>query len=372
MTDDLRSTLEASVAAAETSAASGTPMPETVTVAPAPAPADDKTAALLKAKPTFDAETGKEVPEQKPSPQKPADSTGTPPPEGTETDVTEQKPATEGAVKIDKAPQSWKPSEKAKWDALDPGVRTEVIRRERETTRVIQESANARKFQQGFAETVRPYAGRYQQLGIPPTQVVAALLHADNTLATAPRETRAKMMAKMIKDYEIDLELLDGELSGQVSEKPDPLSIVDQRIQEALKPFQTFVQTNAQERERQNQQNFAQQEQVVAQMESDPQYPLMSMVREDMADIIENNLRRGVTVGLPEAYNRAVRMNPEAFAEAEKLTKQSQAQKLNATAQRALGASLSVGGNPSALATTIPASDLRGTIEAAVLAAQGR
>lgn len=351
--DDLRSTLEAAVSAAETSHSEGTPMPETV------APA---------AKETFDAATGKPVEESKPLESKSENPTGKTPPEVTETPLDEQG---EPAPKVDKAPQSWKPSTKAKWDKLDPDIRSEVMRREKETTRVLNESSGAKKFVTGFQQAAAPYESRWRAMNVSPAQAVTALMANDYALSQGGKEA-AKLMASMIKDYKIDVNELDDALSGAIGQRPDPESIIDQRIQQALAPFvQERQQTQAQ-RESQQQREFQATAQAVERMSEDPKMPMFDLVRMDMADIIDNNLRRGVTVSAEEAYTRAVRMNPEAYAESQKTTKLVGAQGQHQAAQRSLGASLSVSGSPSALSTPVPASDLRGTIEAAFLANQGR
>ena len=47
----------------------------------------------------------------------------------------------------DRAPQSWKPAEKAKWATIDPDVKQEIYRREREVTKTLSETAAARQLQ---------------------------------------------------------------------------------------------------------------------------------------------------------------------------------------------------------------------------------
>lgn len=364
MADDLRSTLEAAMADQQKQDTAEAPAPAPApTDAPAPAPAD---------KPTFDAATGKEVTDQEGSPQKPEPSPGKDTPEVTETDVKEQ-PETETASRgLDKAPQSWKPAEKAKWGSLDIGVRAEIQRRERETTKTLQEAAGARKFAQGFEGAVKPYVGRYQQLGIPPTKVIENLMQVDHVLATAPAATRAQLMAKMIGDYGIDIEMLAAAIDKQPIEDNGE-SKLEAMLAAKLAPVQQFIEGQTQREQEARQRDFQRQVQSVETMEADTvKYPHMSLVKEDMADIMEINLRRGVTVTLDQAYNRAVQMNPEASAQAVQMAKQSQAQKANESAQRSLAASLSVSGSPSSVRTAVPADDLRATIEAAVAAASGR
>ena len=366
MADDLRSTIEAAVA--QTTAASEKPDAAAAPAAPAPSPAPAPAPAVDK--PTFDAETGKEVTDQKGSEQKPE-----PPKDGSPTEVTEtpmekqeKEPAPQG--RLDKPPQSWKASEKGKWNGLDIGVRAEIIRREREADRAIQESSGARKFAEGFERAVQPYMGRYQAAGLKPTQAIMNLMQVDHALATGPAPQRAQLMAKMITDYGVDIEMLANALDGK--DMRSPTADVEQLLEQKLAPVQEFIQGQTRREQEQRQREFQATAQTIEQMAEDPAYPLFEVVREDMADIIEINLKRGTKMSLKEVYNRAVQMNPEASAETQRQAKQSQAQKANDEANRATAASLSVSGNPASLPTQVPASDLRGTIEAAFAAARGR
>jgi len=363
MADDLRSSLEAAVAEVETAAS--TEAAATSAPAPAPAPATEQKTTTTEEVVDDKGPTGKTDGELPASEPKNGENTV----EKT-TETPEDK--TQAPTGLERAPQSWKPAAKAKWEKMDPEVRQEVIRREREIQRTLSDSSQARKFSEGFRKTVEPYMGRFRAANVPPERAIQSLLHVDQTLSSAPPETRAKMMADLIKDYQIDITLLDAALSGS-GVQTDPLaSKLDALLAERLAPVQNFIQQTEQQRQAAAQRDFEQQKQTVESMAADPKYPLFDLVREDMADLIEVYARRGVDVPLAEAYNRAVQMNPEASAQAKELTKRSQAQSANERAQRALGASLSVSGSPSTLPATVSPGDLRGTIEAALLQAQGR
>ena len=62
-----------------------------------------------------------------------------------------QSPSVEPAPNIDNAPKSWKAGAREKWASLDPEMRAEVHRRERESARAIQESAPIKKFTPNFS-----------------------------------------------------------------------------------------------------------------------------------------------------------------------------------------------------------------------------
>ena len=274
------------------------------------------------------------------------------------------------------APQSWKPAQKAKWDKLDPDIQQEVLRRDRETTQVLNDTAQARQIAQRLSQTVQPYMARIQSLNTDPMTAVHELLKADHLLSTSPKVQRAKFMATLINDYGIDLQELDNALAGRPATDPVD-SRVEQLLQQRLAPIQQFL-SQQQQQEQQRQQQITQQlAHTVESMSQDANYPHFEQVRESMADIVEIMANRGQQITIEAAYNRAVAMDPvlgqELIAKSA-LQKQASAAALdNSKAQRALQASVSVGGAPSGSTSgALSANTRRATIEAAFDAAEGR
>lgn len=271
---------------------------------------------------------------------------------------------TEKPIPADRAPQSWKPAQKAKWDKLDPDIRQEVLRRERETTHVLNETTQVRQFASAFQEAVQPYMARIRHVGNP-LIAVQNLLAADHLLATGPAAAKAQYLAKLVKEYGVDIQALDAALAGQPVADPVE-SRVEQLLQQRLQPIQQFL-TAQQQREQQaaayQQQQVAQ---TVEQMSQDPAYPHFEAVRETMADIIQLQAQKGVSIDLKTAYNRAVAMDPA-------ISQVTSAANANAKAQRALQASASVRGAPSGTNSGKPAPlDRRAAIEAAFDSVGGR
>lgn len=270
-------------------------------------------------------------------------------------------------------PQSWKPVAKSHWDKLPDEVKADVHRREREIVKVLNSSSDARKFQENMAKLVAPYEDRYRQSNIPNHVAIQNLMSADRVLATAPAPQRAMFMAKMIKDYQIDIEMLDSALSGEDVIATNPMARIDDLISRKLAPLTQFVDT-------QRQTHVSQQHKLendlateLQAMESDTtNYPYFHDVRADMADMVEIYSRRGVYLTPKEAYNRAVRSNPETSKLLQQNVLHGQAQNANAQAQRSLNASSSVTGSPAALSRKPDPADLRGTIEAAWESHAGR
>jgi len=270
---------------------------------------------------------------------------------------------------VDKAPQSWKPAERAKWATLDPTVRQEVMRREREITKTLGETAQARQFAQSFSQTIQPFQARLSSMNMHPLAAVQELLKTDHILSSGPMHQKAGMIAKLIKDYGVDIQTLDGVLSGQPQQDPVQ-SQVDKLLAQKLAPYENFMRQQEQQRTHQQQQLDTQVAQSLDTMAQDPKFEYFEDVRKDMGDIIELSAKRGVYLTLEQAYTKAVALNPDIN---QLVTQQSQAQAArshaslqNSKAQRALAASRSVGGTPSAVVTgTANPNDRRATIEAA-------
>jgi hypothetical protein len=290
--------------------------------------------------------------------------------------ATETAEKTEKPLPVDKAPQSWRGPQKAKWESLDPDVRQEVMRREREVTRVLGESSQARHFSQQFQQTLQPFSDYIQSRGVQPLQAFTHLLEADRLLSTAPADQRANYMAKLINDYKIDLVQLDSALAGKGA--PDPTSsrlesLLDQRLA-PINQFLTQQQQQILAKQQQDQQAVLSN---IEKMASDPKFEHFADVREDMADIIDLQAKKGVYLTLEQAYTRAIAMNPD-ISQVEATSrmnaaKTEAARAANAKAQLAKAASKSVGGAPNGLSSGASGKlDRRAAIEAAFSAAEGR
>lgn len=347
--DTLRSDLEAAVAAEEKSNPSPVPAPVQPAAPAAPPAAEEHTAG--------------DSSQPQPPPKQPDGQPATPP------NGDAQQP------QVEPAPQAWKAPLKAKWSSLDPDVRQEITRREREILREFGVNNQARQISKDLAETFRPYEARLRSVGLNPIQAVGELLKADHVLTTAPPAHKARYMASLIKQYGVDINELDSALAG---EAPNPqASGLEQMLEQRLAPLQQFVQ------QQQYQAMLAQQartesaaEAIQRMSEDTVKYPYFDQVREEMADIIELSAKRGHQVSLEEAYGRAVMMNPETAALVSSshaaASQQQHAQQASSQAQRALQASASVKGAPAGTPSGRMDDSLRGAIEAAVASVEGR
>lgn len=254
------------------------------------------------------------------------------------------------ATGVEDAPKSWKAAARGKWSTVDPEIRTEVQRREKEIARVFGETSTIREQAKQLEAVLRPFEARIQSTGMPPLQVVQELFRADHILTTAPAPQRAAYMAKLIKDYGVDIRALDSALAGEQIEDPASAQFA-KMLDERLSPLQAFISQQQQIAQGQEQQILADASAAINAIATDNvKYPHYESVRQDMADIIEMNSRRNVYLTPEQAYTRAVAMNPEWGAQAAQQVSNGrqlqQARSQNDRAQRALNASSSTSGAP--------------------------
>lgn len=267
--------------------------------------------------------------------------------------------------RVDRAPASWKGQAKGEWASMPLPARQEIHRREMQIEKALQDTAPVRQFAEQFHRTVSPYMARVNEFaGGNPVAAVEQLLKADYTLSSAPKQQRAAFMAKLIRDYDVDIAELDSALAGvqqqPAQQSPDIQALVQQQLQAALAPILQREQQTRQQQERQV-------EQTVEQMAVDPKYPHFEDVREDMADLVDIAAKKGLYLSLDEAYTKAVRLNDDLYTQSVKqVTMQSAAQQ-HAQAQRAKAAASSITGAPagSGSGQLVGNGDLRSTIEAA-------
>jgi hypothetical protein len=217
---------------------------------------------------------------------------------------TTEKPAAP-SPSAPRAPQSWKPDAREEWSKLTPRVQQEVLRREGEVQRALQESSEARQGFQKYKESVAPFENMIRAEGGDTLQAVQGLLQTAHMLRTAPPHVRAAGIARMVQNFlpgREGLELLDAALSGQApQQQAQPRETRDPRLDDLLAQIEQQRTAAAKQQEIE----AAKQVQEVSQEE------FFEDVRQDMADLVELAQKRGVVLPLRDAYNRAVALHPE-------------------------------------------------------------
>lgn len=244
-----------------------------------------------------------------------------------------------------KAPVSWKPEERDGWEKMSPVQQQAVHRREREVEQALRESATQRQLAQEFQRVAAPY-----QAFFPPNtssiQAAQSLFQTAAALRTSSPGERAGIIASIVQDYGVDLNLLDQALSARVHGtpySPGPQDAIAKLLDQRLQPVTEFMQS-LQQRNQQAQQEF-----VTTATSEWEQFAGANDyawdVKDDMADLIEMAAKRGRVLSLQDAYKQATLAHPTISGLVQKRSQSTDPAQLSAAARRAreAGASISTG-----------------------------
>lgn len=267
-----------------------------------------------------------------------------------------------------KAPQAFKPLAREDWARTPASVQSEIQRREQEINRVMQEASQARELADGLREVMEPYMGMIRADGGDALGAIDNLFRSAAALRTGHPQQRAAVAAQMIKTFGIDIGMLDNALAGvgvqpqQGQQQPfvDPSAIAKQ-AKEALKA------------------ELMEERQRVDRQKADVELEKWSEgrewfadIRDEMADVMELAMRRGVSLTLDDAYNRVCQMHPEIAQVLEQRKAAANAANAQASTQRSRAAASSVRSSPAAAIEGAQPESLREQIQAAMAAASGR
>lgn len=240
-------------------------------------------------------------------------------------------------------PVGWRPAAREKWKGLPQEVMDEVNRRELGIQQALTQTADDRKLAAGFKEVYAPYEAMIRSEGADPLQATTELFKTAAALRSAPPAHKAQLVAQMVQQFGIDIQMLDAALT----QGPAPQQRAPQQ-QAPTDPNLQWVQQLKQGLEQHAQSMSQQQQQAgvdeVAAFAHGKEF--FADVRDEMADIIEVKSRQGVELSLEDAYNQACRLNPEIakiVGQRERAIAAGDAQQRNAGARRAAS---SVSGSP--------------------------
>lgn len=247
-----------------------------------------------------------------------------------------------------RAPISWTPEERQGWEQMPAHQQQAVMRREREIDNALRQTAEARRFASEVQQTLQPYMGMILAEGGTPVRAIGEVMRTAALLRTAPPAQKATAVADMIMQFGIDVQQLDAALNARLQGRPmpsDPMYHVMEQVDQKLKPINDFVTSLQQRQQQAQQQVHFEAEQSLEQFMADPQNEFAMDVAEDMADLLELAARRGITLSLQDAYNRATMLHPSISKILEGRKNAQGAAQQTAAAQRARNAAVSVSGS---------------------------
>lgn len=256
-------------------------------------------------------------------------------------------PAAPGAPDV--APATWTPAAKEKWANLDPAVKGEISRREREVDVALSKATDVRRFGDSVMQEFAPYAKILSDEGATPQAAIRALLETSYTLRFGSPEHKHALFHSLAQQYGIDLgKQIDPE-KARLQWELDSRNVNDAR--------QAAAQQDQLQREVQGE--------LEAFMAA-PGHEHYGAVRAVMAGLMQS----GVAKDLQDAYDRACWADPQIRA-ALQLAENTRRAAEQAKNRNAL---LSVNGAPGAVSTGggVDPANLRGLLEAQFNGGAGR
>ncbi len=208
-----------------------------------------------------------------------------------------------------KAPVSWKPGIREHWGKLPKEVKEEIHRREKEIEKGLHQASGFRKVANEYFNVVKPFEQLIRAQNSTPAQAITNLMQTAARLTMGTKAQKAAVVQEIIKNYDVDIEALDTLLAGKtVPAEEDKISRL---LEERLKPVNEFISSVNGHRKAAEQKSDEEVSKELDAFAQDPKNEFFQDVVDDMADIMDMAAKRGQTVTLPQAYDRACRLNPE-------------------------------------------------------------
>lgn len=276
------------------------------------------------------------------------------------------------------APVSWSAEDKAEFDKLPPAAQKIIARRESERDKAFQQKANEtaelKRRYDGIEQVLAPRRQEIAMKGMTEAQAIGQLV-AINDFATKDPRGYIQWAAQQLG---VDL----GQIAAPVeTQQVDPhYRVLDERLSryEQMVADQQRAAAEAQQRAQQqaHQASLSDIEAFAAEADATgaPLRPYFQHVINDLLPIThlvrQQNPQMSNKQVLQEAYDRAVRANPETYKALQELTRRQEEAKRTAEAAKkaadAKRAASSITGAPGGVAAAGPKDSLREELEAAM------
>lgn len=264
----------------------------------------------------------------------------------------------------EKAPASWSAKARETWGNLPAEAQAEVMKREREVNKVLQETAGARNVAAQLNSTLAPYREQMIASGVRnPIEAIGGLLATESRLRSGNHQEKALMVANIIKNYGVDIGELDSVLSGQGVQPTNPNSELERLLEQRLAPVNSFLQH--QQMQQQQQAAYEEQQAAASVQSFSAQAEFINEVRLDMADLLDMAAKRGQPMTIEEAYSKACAIHPEVSGIMAQRKKQQDLMGTQTEIQRKKAAASSITGQRGGGATAKVGDSIRDSIAAA-------
>lgn len=236
-------------------------------------------------------------------------------------------------------PSHWKRDYEALWgkvpEELLPMIEYAAVQREQEFQKGVSTYKKEAERAQKLMDAIGPFVPLLQQHNIQPEQWISNLGNAHRVLATADPQSKLAMFAKLANDYQVPLQYLMNPQALQALQQMAP----PQQQQADLPSLVESVLTK-----RESQQAV---EAFLA--EAPTKYPKYELVKDTMVRLLESEIAKD----LPDAYERALRLDDNLWKEEQARSAQAQeAERQRQAAEAAKRAKAAAGSVKSASPST--------------------
>jgi len=257
-------------------------------------------------------------------------------------------------------PASWKKDFHEVWQKADPKMQEYAWQREEQMRAGVEPLLSKAQFADAMQEAISPYMTTIQGLGLSPDKAVGALMEADHRLRTSDPQTKLQYFMQLAQSYGINLNAAQAQ-PGQMPQMPqqsvDPLVW---QLQNELNQVRGEVMGWKQQQEMVENQSL---------LNEINQFSLKAEHFEDVRPTMIQLLQSGVAQTLDDAYEKAVRLDPNLFEQVTKAQQAEvaarQAKEQNRAAKTARAAAVSVRSATPGVNTAPKSSDRRALLEEA-------
>lgn len=215
-------------------------------------------------------------------------------PETAPTDPTLEAPA-----EVLQPPNTWKKEAKAEWAKLSPNVQAEVIKRENDIYKGIEQYKNDAQLGVTMQRSLAPYMATIQSLGVQPDVAVTELLKTDHTLRYGNEQQKLAMVQGIFQAYGINPQSAFEYFQNGAPQVDPNVSALQQRLQQ----LEGVLQQQQSIGQQQEQQSLTSE---IEKFKSDPSHSHFESVKGHMSAL----LQAGQANDLQDAYEQAIYANP--------------------------------------------------------------
>ena len=261
-------------------------------------------------------------------------------------------------------PASWKKDYHEVWQKADPKMQEYAWQREEQMRAGVEPLLSKAQFADAMQEAISPYMQTIQGLGLSPDKAVAALMDADHKLRNSDPQTKLQYFQQLAQSYGINLGAMQGQQGQMPQQTVDPTVYA---LQNELNKVRGEVMGWKQQQEMMENQTL---------LNEINQFSLKADHFEDVRPAMIQLLQSGMAQTLDEAYEKAIRLDPNLFDQVTKAQQAEaaakQAKEQNRAAKAARAAAVSVRSATPGVNTAPKAANRRAILEEAFSETESR